>query len=83
MATRKQGTWRATPPAIKYVTSVGSGDAMVAGLAAALLEKRPIEDVVRLAVGCGAADAATFGAGFAAREQILQCALGVKLERVA
>jgi 1-phosphofructokinase family hexose kinase len=81
-ATRKRGTWRASPPPIKYVSSVGSGDAMVAGLAVGLLEKRPIEDILRLAVGCGSADAATFGAGFASREQMLQCAQGVKVQRV-
>lgn len=82
-ATRKKQTWRATPPDIKYVSSVGSGDAMVAGLAVGLLAKRPVEDILRLGVGSGTADAATFGAGFAKREQILQCAQGVKVERVA
>ena len=82
-ATRTKQAWRAAPPAVKYISSVGSGDAMVAGLAIGLLEKRPIEDILRLGVASGTADAATFGAGFAKRDQIIQCARGVKVERVA
>ncbi len=82
-ADRKKQAWLAVPPPIKYVSSVGSGDAMVAGLAVGLMEKRPTEDVLRLAVGSGSADAATFGAGFATRDKILQCARGVKVQRIS
>lgn len=81
-ADRKRRAWMATPPPIKYISSVGSGDAMVAGLAVGILEKRPVEDVLRLGVGSGSADAATFGAGFATRDQILQCTRGVKVQRI-
>ena len=41
----------------------GSGDALLAGFLAARQANRPLDDVLRHAVGCGAANTQTFGAG--------------------
>lgn len=61
-----EGAWRAVPPRVTEVNPVGSGDSLVAGLAAGLLQGLPAEEILRLAVACGTANAmteavATFG----------------------
>lgn len=54
-----EGAWRATPPRIEPVNTVGSGDSLVAGFAAGLLQGLTADEVLRLAVGCGTANALT------------------------
>lgn len=50
----------AFPPArIKAVNPIGSGDAMTAGIAAGLLDGKPLVDAVRFGMACGAANALT------------------------
>jgi tagatose 6-phosphate kinase len=53
------GRWSVKPPRVKAVNPVGSGDAMLAGMACALWRGEPVTDVVRLGVACGAANALT------------------------
>jgi 1-phosphofructokinase/tagatose 6-phosphate kinase len=45
------------------VSTVGSGDALLAGYLAARRSERPIEEALRYAVACGAANTQTVGAG--------------------
>lgn len=52
-------TWTIRPPRVAAVNSVGSGDALVAGLAAGLLEGRDVPGALALGVACGAANALT------------------------
>ena len=54
----------ARAPRVEAVSTVGSGDAYLAGLLAGLLHRNlaPVE-AVRLAAGCAAANAETLGAG--------------------
>jgi tagatose 6-phosphate kinase len=47
------------PPRVKAVNTIGSGDAMLAGIAVALARGEPMLDAVRLGVACGAANALT------------------------
>lgn len=54
-----EGAWRAVPPSIQPINTVGSGDSLVAGFAAGLMRGLPAEEVLRLAVGCGTANALT------------------------
>ncbi len=54
--------WAEIEP-LEPVSEVGSGDALLAGFLAARQANRPLEDVLRHAVGCGAANTQTFGAG--------------------
>ena len=48
-----------SPPKIRAVNAVGSGDATTAGIAAALLAGEPMPQAVTLGIACGAANALT------------------------
>lgn len=54
-----EGAWRAVPPRITPVNTVGSGDSLVAGFAAGLVQGLSAEEILRLAVACGTANALT------------------------
>lgn len=71
--------WWAKPPKIEYVSDVGSGDAMMAGIAAAMAGGRPFADQLRWGTGAGAANAATFGACTFDRQALLACLRDVTL----
>ena len=45
--------FRATPPKVSVVDTVGAGDAFCAGFAAGITSGRPLVDAVRFAVACG------------------------------
>jgi 1-phosphofructokinase family hexose kinase len=57
------GGWHAQPPALRIVSSVGSGDAFLAGLAVALARGLTEPEALRQAVAAGAANALTVGGG--------------------
>jgi len=48
---------------LESVSSVGSGDALLAGFLAARIRGRPLEECLRQAVGCGTANTRSMGAG--------------------
>ena len=52
-----------TAPALEPVAAVGSGDAFLAGFAAARFDGRPAQECLRFAVACGAESTQHFGAG--------------------
>jgi fructose-1-phosphate kinase PfkB-like protein len=52
------------PPRVRARNPIGSGDAMLAGIAVELLKGRPMVEAVRLGVACGAANAMTLEPGF-------------------
>jgi 1-phosphofructokinase family hexose kinase len=62
--------WRVTPPRIKPVNPIGSGDAFAAGLAIALTENRPLPEACRLGAACGAANALSSPPGNAKRYDV-------------
>lgn len=57
------GAYYVRPPACEIVSSVGSGDSLLAGLATSLLRGEPLGEALRLGVACGTADALTIGGG--------------------
>jgi tagatose 6-phosphate kinase len=57
-------TTQFTPPRVKVVNSIGSGDAMLAGIACALWRGKSMAEAVRLGIACGAANAMTPMPGF-------------------
>jgi 1-phosphofructokinase/tagatose 6-phosphate kinase len=59
---RTHRLWAEIEP-LEPVSEVGSGDALLAGYLAGRQANRPLEDVLRHAVGCGAANTQTVGAG--------------------
>lgn len=58
-----RGAWWACPPPIAPVSPVGSGDALMAGVATATLRGEPLAAALRLGVACGTANALVLGAG--------------------
>jgi 1-phosphofructokinase/tagatose 6-phosphate kinase len=60
---RKTVRLRAFAPHVEPVSSVGSGDVLLARFLAAVGDERPPEDAVRLAVSAGAASVREIGAG--------------------
>jgi tagatose 6-phosphate kinase len=57
------GAWLATPPPVAAVNPVGSGDAFLAGLLAALQAGAGEAEALRHAAACGTANALTFDPG--------------------
>jgi len=52
-------TYRVQPPKIEEVNAIGSGDAMLAGIACGLLRGWEMKEAIRLGVACGTANALT------------------------
>jgi tagatose 6-phosphate kinase len=52
-----------TPPSVKTKNPIGSGDAMLAGIAVALVRGQPTLEAVRFGAACGAANAMTIEPG--------------------
>jgi len=80
--TPDQGEYWAAPPEVEFVSSVGCGDAMVAGLAAATVRREPLEQRMRWAVAAGASAASTFGAALELKEDVEKLLPGVVVERL-
>jgi 1-phosphofructokinase family hexose kinase len=66
--TSAAGSWIASSPKVQPVSSIGSGDAFLGGLAVALTAGLPSETALRQAVAAGAANALTFGGGLFSRQ---------------
>jgi fructose-1-phosphate kinase PfkB-like protein len=59
----REGRWQATSPPVRVVSSVGSGDAFLGGLASALDADRSWPDSLGHAVAAGTANALSAGGG--------------------
>ncbi len=75
------GTIHAHPPAIAVASTVGAGDALVAGLVAALHEGAGLDDTARLALGFAAGKLTLAGANLPARAEVERLAGAVRLTR--
>ncbi|HSV72896.1 MAG TPA: 1-phosphofructokinase [Chthonomonadales bacterium] len=64
------GAWYAEPPAVEFVSAVGSGDALVAATLWALGQGQTLTEALRLGVAAGAANAMVCGAGYCTAEQV-------------
>lgn len=60
---RRTHRLRAFAPHVEPVSAVGSGDVLLGQLLAAVVDEKPAEDAVRLAVAAGAASVLELGAG--------------------
>ncbi len=80
--TPRHGIWWATAPKIDFISSVGAGDAMVAGFAHASVNHMPMQDRMRFAVAAGAAVTSTFGAALESRETVAKLTEAVELKPI-
>jgi 1-phosphofructokinase/tagatose 6-phosphate kinase len=80
---REHGTWRATLRPLEVVSTVGSGDAFLAGFLAAWYGRERADSALRLGVACGAANTQTLGAGRFDPADVEAFARQVEVERIA
>ncbi|MCK6624653.1 MAG: 1-phosphofructokinase family hexose kinase [Anaerolineae bacterium] len=59
LAITPAGVWQAGVPPVEVVSTVGSGDSFLAGLAVARLRGHSIEEALAYGIACGAANATT------------------------
>jgi 1-phosphofructokinase family hexose kinase len=78
--TRPRRLSRASLEPLEPVSSVGSGDAFLAGYVAARYEGRPTEECLRFGVACGAESTQHFGAGVVDPREVDRLAAEVEIE---
>lgn len=66
----EQGCWVAIPPRVKAVSTIGSGDSMIAGFLSVMDRGGSVEDAIRWGTAAGAATAMTDGSDIGTAEQI-------------
>lgn len=71
--------FHAIPPVIEEVNAVGSGDALVAGFAIGLSENQPLEDMTRLGIAAGTANAMTWDIGHFDPETVARLSAEVQI----
>jgi 1-phosphofructokinase family hexose kinase len=76
----ERSLYRATLEPLEPVSSVGSGDALLAGLVAARYGGRDPEDCLRFAVACGAESTQHFGAGVLEQREVNRLLPEVQVE---
>jgi fructose-1-phosphate kinase PfkB-like protein len=74
--------YRATLEPLEPVSSVGSGDAFLAGFVAARYGGREVEDSLRFAVACGAESTQHFGAGVLEQREVERLVPDVRVEQL-
>lgn len=82
MLVSPEGAWRAVPPAIEPVNTVGSGDSLVAGFAAGLVQGLDAESVLRQAVACGTANALTDEVAYVRPDDLARIRAQVRVQRI-
>ena len=75
--------WWARPPRIEVVSAVGSGDALLAGLAQGLAHGLDLPEALRRGVAAGTANALSVGAGRFSRPDFERVLAGVTIEAVS
>jgi 1-phosphofructokinase/tagatose 6-phosphate kinase len=75
--------YRATLAPLEPVSSVGSGDAFLAGFVASRYAGRGDDDCLRFAVACGAESTQHFGAGQVEQREVERMVPEVRLESLA
>lgn len=76
------GAWHARPPHVEALSTVGSGDSMVAGLAIALCEGSGIAEGLRLGTAAGAATATHTGTRLCRAEDVARLLPDVIVRRI-
>jgi 1-phosphofructokinase/tagatose 6-phosphate kinase len=74
--------YRAWIPRVEAVSAVGSGDALLAGFVSAQQAGRSPEECLRLALGCGAANTQSVGAGVFDAKDVPRYAAMVEVQEI-
>lgn len=74
--------WRAVPPQVERLSTVGSGDSLVAGLAAALARGDHIMEGLRIGTAAGAATAMTPGTALGTADMVTALVSQVQIEEL-
>ncbi|MCC7354306.1 MAG: 1-phosphofructokinase family hexose kinase [Anaerolineae bacterium] len=77
-----EGEWLATPPTVRALSLIGSGDALLAGWLVGLLGGETLERALRLGVAVAAANVLTLGAGFFHREDLAHLLPQVQMQQL-
>lgn len=75
-------TLKATPPKAKVKSTIGAGDASVAGFIYSYEKKMPIGDCLKMAVACGTATVLTPGTALCQREDVNKIIKKCKVENL-
>ncbi|HID08413.1 MAG TPA: 1-phosphofructokinase family hexose kinase, partial [Armatimonadetes bacterium] len=75
--------WRAVPPPVRVVNTVGSGDAMLGGLAYAYHQGMSLAEMLRWGVAAGTANVLVDGPCYFDREDAVEIHKRVRMERIA
>jgi 1-phosphofructokinase family hexose kinase len=82
VAATKDGVWQAVPPRVEAVSTVGSGDSMVAGIAFALAQGRTIAEGLALGSAAGSATAMSTGVEMGRKEDVDRLLASVVVNRL-
>ena len=82
VAVRGNEVWHAVPPKVEAVSTVGSGDSMVAGISLGLAQGRSLPESLALGSAAGAATAMTSGAEMGKRKDVDRLLPRVVLNRL-
>lgn len=82
VAASEDGVYLAVPPEVKTVSTIGSGDSMVAGILSVLSTGGPAGEAMRMGTAAGAATAMTDGTDIASPDTIMELAPQVEVRKL-
>ena len=74
--------WHAVPPEVKVISTIGSGDSMIAGIAHIMCRGGSLSEALKWGTAAGAATAMTDGTGICKLNQVLGLLDKVHIERL-
>ncbi len=78
----ENGAWSATPPPLKVLSTIGSGDSFLAGLAVSIQKGLSDPEALRSAVASGSANALSTGGGVFPRQDYERILAGVTVNAI-
>lgn len=78
----KNDVYKLSLPNIKLINPVGSGDAMIAGMAVAISKGMNDEGIIKLGAACGTANAMESETGKVDKDNVLEIMEQIKIERI-
>jgi fructose-1-phosphate kinase PfkB-like protein len=76
-----EGCWVAIPPTVRAISTIGSGDSMIAGVLSVLARDGAVEEAIRWGTAAGTATAMTDGSDIGTAEQIRELLPQVEVRR--